>query len=75
MLSRQAVAVRALLVDCSTGCLAYRRKAAGSGQSGQWRRKTWIVRAVGPHGATISRHAGFSSIGLSTAPAGVESPE
>jgi hypothetical protein len=54
---------------------AYRRKAAGSGQSGQWRRKTWIVRAVGPHGATISRHAGFSSIGLSTAPAGVESPE
>ena len=30
--------------------------------------------AVGPHGATISRHIGFSSIGLSTAPAGVDSP-
>lgn len=58
-------------MDCSTGCLRIVGRRAGSGQ---WPRKTWIVRAVGPHGATISRHIGFSSIGLSTAPAGVDSP-
>ena len=71
-MAHQAPANRSLFGRCQwtvrRGCLCIVGGRAGRGRG----RKTWAA-CRRPTGATLSRHPGFSTIGLSTAPAGVDS--